>query len=117
MTPVGETLRSERLKRNLAIEEISKDLKISVRFLQAIEEDRFDRLPGGVFAKSFVRQYARYLGLDEEQIAAQVQQTLSPLPEPSQLTDRPKPAGFAPLDVPKVDDEWQTVGDRGMQWS
>ena len=68
MTPVGETLRRERLKRNLDLEEISRELKISPRFLKAIEDDQFDKLPGGVFAKSFVRQYARLLGLDEEQI-------------------------------------------------
>ena len=65
MTPVGETLRRTRLKRNLQLEEISNELKISTRFLQAIESDQYDKLPGGIFAKSFVRQYARLLGLDE----------------------------------------------------
>ena len=81
MTPVGETLRRERLKRNLDLEEISRELKISARFLKAIEDDQYDKLPGGVFAKSFVRQYARLLGLDEDQIAGQVQQNLAPLPD------------------------------------
>ncbi len=61
MTPVGETLRRERMKRNLDLEEISRELKISTRFLQAIEDDQYEKLPGGVFAKSFVRQYARLL--------------------------------------------------------
>jgi len=116
MTPVGETLRRERLKRNLDIEEISRELKISARFLQAIESDQFDKLPGGVFAKSFVRQYARLLGLDEDQISGQVQQNLAPIPEFSQLAEKEKPAGFAPISVPKVD-EWQTVGDRRFHWS
>ena len=60
MTSIGETLRHERMKRNLELEQISQDLKISSRFLQAIEDERFEKLPGGVFAKSFVRQYARY---------------------------------------------------------
>ena len=82
MTPVGETLRRERLKRNLELEEISRELKISTRFLQAIENDQYDKLPGGVFAKSFVRQYARLLGLDEEDIAGQVQQILGPVEVP-----------------------------------
>ena len=59
---IGETLRRERLKRNLDFEQISRELKISRRFLEAIENDQFDKLPGGVFAKSFVRQYARLLG-------------------------------------------------------
>jgi len=116
MTPVGETLRRERLKRNLDLEEISRELKISARFLKAIEDDQYDKLPGGVFAKSFVRQYARLLGLDEEQIAGQVQQSIAPVPEFAQLPDREKPAGFAPISVPKVD-EWQTVGDRRFHWS
>ena len=116
MTPVGETLRRERLKRNLELEEISNELKISTRFLQAIESDQYDKLPGGVFAKSFVRQYARLLGLDEEAIAGQVQQVLGPAPEVPQFAGKSKPAGFAPIQVPKVD-EWETVGDKRFRWS
>ena len=94
MTPVGETLRRERLKRNLELEEISRELKISTRFLQAIENDQYDKLPGGVFAKSFVRQYARLLGLDEEDIAGQVQQVVGPVEVP-QPAETPKPLAFA----------------------
>jgi cytoskeleton protein RodZ len=116
MTLVGETLRRERLKRNLDLEEISGELKISKRFLQAIENDQYDKLPGGVFAKSFVRQYARLLGLDEEAIAGQVQQVLGPEPEGPQLAGKSKPAGFVPIQVPKVE-EWETVGDRRFHWS
>src|SRR5438445_11620355 len=78
MISVGETLRRERLKRNLELDQISQELKISSRFLESIEDERFDRLPGGVFAKSFVRQYARHLGLDEEELAAEVQRILDP---------------------------------------
>src|SRR6266699_772896 len=69
MTSVGETLRSERLKRNLSLDQISRELKISGRFLEAIETEHFERLPGGLFAKSFVRQYARLLELDDEDLA------------------------------------------------
>jgi cytoskeleton protein RodZ len=116
MTPVGETLRRERLKRNLDLEGISQELKISTRFLQAIENDQYDKLPGGVFAKSFVRQYARLLGLDEEAIAGQVQQALAPAPEGPQFAEKMKPAGVAPIQVPKVE-EWETVGDKRFRWS
>ena len=115
MTPVGENLRRERLKRNLELEEISRELKISMRFLQAIENDQYDKLPGGVFAKSFARQYARLLGLDEEDIAGQVQQVVGPVEVP-QPVETPKPMAFSSIHVPKVD-EWQTVGDRRFQWS
>jgi cytoskeleton protein RodZ len=116
MTPVGESLRRARLKRNLALEEISGELKISTRFLQAIESDQYDKLPGGVFAKSFVRQYARLLGLDEEEIAGRMQQAMGPVEEVPQFIGRPKVGGGAPIQVPKVD-EWETVGDKRFRWS
>ncbi|MGD0773811.1 MAG: helix-turn-helix domain-containing protein [Candidatus Solibacter sp.] len=116
MTLVGDTLRRERLKRNLDLEEISRELKISTRFLQAIENDQYDKLPGGVFAKSFVRQYARLLGLDEEAIADEVQQVLAPAPDVPQFVEKAKPAGVAPIQVPKVE-EWKTVGDQRFHWS
>ena len=63
-----------------------------------------------------MRQYARLLGLDEEAIAGQVQQVLGPAPEVPQLAGKSKPAGFAPIQVPKVD-EWETVGDKRFRWS
>ena len=110
MTLVGDTLRRERLKRNLDLEEISHELKISTRFLQAIENDQYDKLPGGVFARSFVRQYARLLGLDEEAMAGEVQQVLAPAPQVPQGAEKAKRAAVAPIQVPKVE-EWETVGD------
>ena len=116
MIPVGDTLRRTRLKRNLQLEEISNELKISTRILQAIENDQYDKLPGGVFAKSFVRQYARLLGLDEEEIAGRMQQAMGPGEDIQQVPDRPKSGGVAPIQVPKVD-EWETVGDKRFRWS
>jgi cytoskeleton protein RodZ len=115
MTAIGETLRRERLRRNLDLETISSELKISPRILCAIEEEKFDRLPGGVFAKSFVRQYAHLLGLDEEEMANEVQRILQPEPEPSQLprVDRPAPI---PIQLPRVE-RWETVGDSRFKWS
>jgi cytoskeleton protein RodZ len=116
MIPVGDTLRRTRLKRNLQLEEISNELKISTRMLQAIEADQYDKLPGGVFARSFVRQYARLLGLDEEEIADRMQQAMGPAEENQQFPERSKPGGVAPIQVPKVD-EWETVGDKRFRWS
>uniref|UniRef100_Q01SZ1 Transcriptional regulator, XRE family n=1 Tax=Solibacter usitatus (strain Ellin6076) TaxID=234267 RepID=Q01SZ1_SOLUE len=115
MTQVGETLRRERVKRNLDFEQISRELKISTRFLEAIENDQYEKLPGGVFAKSFVRQYARLLGLDEEELATQLQGVIAPPLEPL-LSPEKRPASVAPIQVPKVE-EWQTVGDRGFRWT
>src|SRR5215470_12350418 len=115
MTQVGETLRRERVKRNLDFEQISRELKISTRFLQAIENDQYEKLPGGVFAKSFVRQYARLLSLNEDDLAIQVQEILGPVVEPPPIAES-RPSGVSPIHVPKVD-EWQTVGDKQFHWS
>ncbi|HEX3880464.1 MAG TPA: RodZ domain-containing protein [Bryobacteraceae bacterium] len=100
MTSLGDTLRREREKRNLDLEQVSRELKIAPRFLEAIEEERYERLPGGVFAKSFVRQYARLLDIDEEEAATEVQRNLAPTPDPqlSQLASHGSsaPVAFAP---------------------
>jgi cytoskeleton protein RodZ len=91
MTSIGDTLRRERLRRKLEVAEIAGDLKISVRFLDAIEAGDFAKLPGGVFTKSFVRQYAAYLGLDAEELAAEVQRAVEPEPPSAEITDKHKP--------------------------
>jgi len=71
MSSVGETLRAERLSKKFSLEQIARETKINSHLLDAIETNQFDLLPRGVFAKSFVRQYARFLGLDEEEMAAE----------------------------------------------
>jgi cytoskeleton protein RodZ len=113
MTSIGETLRQERLRRDLKIEQISRELKISSRFLEAIEDEHFEKLPGGVFAKSFVRQYASYLGLDGEEYAARVRQAADPLASPAPVG----PHSLPPVDItlPRVE-EWHRVGDRRFNW-
>jgi cytoskeleton protein RodZ len=106
MSSVGETLRSERVRRGLTLEQISRETKISSRFLDAIENEQYDRLPGGVFAKSFVRQYARALGLDAEELAAEVQNAIHPnAAEPSFPLELQGPA----YKVPKVR-QWEGAG-------
>jgi cytoskeleton protein RodZ len=55
----------------VSLAEISQATKIGARLLDAIETERFERLPGGVFNAAFVRQYARYLGLDEDKTVAE----------------------------------------------
>jgi cytoskeleton protein RodZ len=110
MTSIGETLRRERLKRNLELGQISQVLKISSRMLAAIEEEKFDRLPGGVFSRSFVRQYASYLGLDPEEIGGRVEPMLEPLPDEPKYAEPVRPSS-TPIQVPPVEN-WETVGGR-----
>ena len=73
MASFGENLRREREMRGVTLQEISAASKISVRFFQALEVDDFSKLPGGIFTRSFIRAYARYLGLDEESVLAEYQ--------------------------------------------
>lgn len=115
MSSIGETLRQERIRRNLDLDQISRELKISPRFLEAIEEERFERLPAGVFAKSFVRQYADLLGLDGGDLAAEVQQAIAPAALAE--TRPPDVAPISEIHVPRVE-QWGMVGDRRPRdWS
>ncbi len=70
MPSFGEKLKREREKRAVTLEQISASTKISTRLLQALEEEKFNQLPGGIFNKGFVRAYARCIGLDEDQAVA-----------------------------------------------
>jgi len=58
-------LAQARRNRGLSLEHIAEVTKISVRFLEAIEAEDFHKLPGGVYAVSYVRQYAKFVGCDE----------------------------------------------------
>jgi cytoskeleton protein RodZ len=114
MNSIGETLRRERLKRKLDLQGVSSELKISPRLLAAIEDENFDKLPGGVFTRSFIRQYARLLGLDEDEISNELQRLLepqAPVPQPPQPPA--KPTG---IPLPRVE-EWETAREQRFQWS
>jgi len=70
-TPFGEHLRRERELRGVTLEEIAAATRISPRFLEALENEQWDRLPGGAFNRGFIRSVARFLGLDEESMVAE----------------------------------------------
>ncbi len=61
----GEELRRERESRGVALETISAKTKVITRYLTALENDKFEALPGGILSKGIVRGYARTVGLDE----------------------------------------------------
>jgi len=67
----GERLKRERELREVTLDEVSKSTRISARFLHALENEDWSRLPGGVFGRGFVRTIARYLGLSEESLLAE----------------------------------------------
>jgi cytoskeleton protein RodZ len=67
----GERLKRERDLREVSAEELCKATRISPRFLDALENEDWNKLPGGVFGRGFVRTIARYLGLSEESLLAE----------------------------------------------
>src|SRR5215510_7395828 len=64
MFEIGGSLREARLKRNLTAADVQKAIRIRDRYLQALEEERWELLPGDAYVKGFLRTYADYLGLD-----------------------------------------------------
>jgi cytoskeleton protein RodZ len=67
----GERLKRERELREVTPNEVVVATRISLRFLEALENEDWDKLPGGIFNRGFVRAIARYLGLDEENLLAE----------------------------------------------
>ena len=66
MPTLGEELRRKREERGITLAEISESTRIGTRFLKAIEIDNFSTLPGGIFTRSFIRAYAKQVGMSED---------------------------------------------------
>jgi cytoskeleton protein RodZ len=64
MPSIGETLREARIRQRLDVADVEERTKIRAKYLRALENDEFDRLPGSTFVRSFLRTYAEVLGLD-----------------------------------------------------
>jgi cytoskeleton protein RodZ len=79
----GERLKRERELREVTLEEITSATRIGPRFLEALENEEWEKLPGGVFNRGFVRSVARYLGLDEESFLAEYDLAHGPVVQPT----------------------------------
>jgi cytoskeletal protein RodZ len=91
MSMVCEVLQRARLEQGIDLATVAARTKISAKYLQAIEDDDRKSLPGGFFYKSFVHQYATFLGVDTRAIDAEVDRVLSadaPLPLPGAAKQR-----------------------------
>jgi cytoskeleton protein RodZ len=64
---LGEKLRQAREERGISISEVAEQTRISSLYLKSIEDDNYKPLPGGIFNKGFVKAYAKYVGLDEQE--------------------------------------------------
>src|ERR1700752_896228 len=73
---IGEKLRLEREARGIALRDISEQTRISMRYLEAIETEDYRRLPGGIFNRSFIRAYAKFVGYDEDKAIEEYSNTM-----------------------------------------
>lgn len=78
MKSLGAMLREERERQGQTLEEISTRTRIRLTYLEAIEKDRLDTIPGGFFSRSFVRQYGRVLGISPDEIERQLSNVTVP---------------------------------------
>ena len=88
----GAWLRHQREARSVSMREIADNSKISLRYLEALEQDRFDVLPAPVFARGFLREYARVVGLNADEVVNLYLVALEERAEGSRRVERPKPA-------------------------
>lgn len=65
---IGEKLKEARQKLGISIQQAQADLKIRSTYLEALESDSFDRLPGEAYIRAFLRSYSQYLGLNPDDI-------------------------------------------------
>lgn len=73
--------------RGVTLEEVAAATRIAPRFLEALESERWDQLPGGAFNRGFIRSVARYLGLDEESMVAEYTLETKGLNQPAASAD------------------------------
>src|SRR4051812_28225893 len=93
---LGEELRRRREELGISLLEISESTRIGTRFLKAIESDNFSSLPGGIFTRSFIRAYARRVGMDEDEALALYQEQSGDPEHP--MSD--------PVDLPRADEQF-----------
>lgn len=73
MKDIGDFLRERREERGISLIEVEKDLKIRKKYLQALEEGNIDMIPGRTYIIGYLRNYSKYLGIDEENINSIIQ--------------------------------------------
>jgi cytoskeleton protein RodZ len=115
MTNVGERLRTERLEQKREIRVIAEELCIGSRYLEAIEAEEWEKLPGGFFNRSFVRQYAKSLGIDPDEFERDLPVALRHEPEavaPPPSSSIPFRLSKSSIDVPPLSISGRSFFDR-----
>ena len=109
---VGYTLRQERERQNLTIEEIEQGTSIRASYIEAIEAGEYDTLPGAVYTKGFIKNYAKFLGMDADAAAKEFAKDLAELAgeTTTEAPEETKEAQPVPEKKPKPKTESKPVG-------
>jgi cytoskeletal protein RodZ len=91
MASIGQKLRQERERLGIPVADIARETRISARYLEAIEAEDTRTLPQDFFYRSFVRQYAEYLGISADEITVSLRRDLPPAELPALPNPAPKP--------------------------
>lgn len=97
MARLGEILRTEREKKGITLDQAAADTRIREKFLKALEDDDHQSLPGTVYTKGFLRNYAEYLDLGGEELVVLFHQERGMPVEPSRRYNTLKPIGSRSL--------------------
>src|SRR6185369_7671648 len=110
MPTLGEELKRRREERDITLADISEATRIGTRFLKAIETDNYSVLPGGIFTRSFIRAYAKQVGMDEDESISLYQQQVTGVtaeavpqriePHPPTIVEPPRQASPSPARRP-----------------
>jgi len=98
---LGDYLKKEREKKNISLRDVSRNTRVREHLLEAIEADRYDLLPSPTFVKGFLQSYAKYVGLDANEVVLRFQNVMkgllkeepSPLPA-EEISQKTKPFGI-----------------------
>ena len=96
MSGIGTRLREERVRRGLEIDEVEAETRIRAKYLLALEDERFEVLPGDAYVRAFLRDYAEELGLDAQEMVDELNELRAPPPD-APLTPQPS---VAPITSP-----------------
>ncbi len=96
MPTLGEELKRRREERDITLGDISESTRIGTRFLKAIEADNYSILPGGIFTRSFIRAFAKQVGMDEDEAITIYNQQIGVPPATAQSTESTTPTEDRP---------------------